>query len=220
MKRVIALLAAIAVLGLLVANATVYSYRWIDGSVTVQGPDQATGAACTGFYSSVDQPNIVNLLPAAGTNAGAPTYGTNTLTITPGTIVCQFTDGTNTYNLYDSISISIPITVGTWYLKDVYGFGYYGDPAVDPVVYVYITVDTAVDAAVLSNAQLIIYKTDGATVTQVATIDLATLGTLATPITLNPGEALQLDFNLTATAAGTATFKVSFYVSQEAEPPR
>jgi len=219
MRRIIAILAVITVLGLLVANATVYSYRWIDGTVEVQGADQGAGAACTGFYSSADQPGIEGLLPEAGTNAGAPTYGDNNITITTGTPVCEIVNGTTTYYLYDSISISIPITVGSWYLKDVYGFGYNGTSS-DPVVYVFIGVDTAVNTTVLSSAQLIIYKTDNTTVNKVATLDLTNTTTTYTTIQLSPGEALQLDFNLTAVNPGNATFKVSFYVSQEPESPR
>jgi len=211
MKKTIALLAAIAVLGILVANATVYSYRWLEGTVTIEGTDQATGAACTGFYSSTAQSGIP--LPEAGTNYQAATYGSNQIQVTTGEVSCQID---TTYSLYESISVSIPITVGSWYLKDIYGFGYYGDPTADPQVSVYIGVKEAVDAALFNNADLLVYK-DGSLV---ATIDLTATGGY-TEITLNPGEALQLDFNFTAIGTGTANFQVDFYVSQTSgEPPR
>jgi len=61
------LLLVVAVVALVgVVNATVYAYRWITGKVIVKGPDEATGAACTGFYSSTNQSGID--LPSAGTN--------------------------------------------------------------------------------------------------------------------------------------------------------
>jgi hypothetical protein len=219
MKRfapVIALIIVAVVLG--AVNATVFAYRWIQGTVTVAGPTAARGAACVGFYSSATQSGISpTYLPPAGTNYNAQTYGTNTISVTPGQVVCQWSVGTTTYSLYESISVNVPITVGSWYIKDFYGFGYNGT-ASDPTVYVYIKVEQPITDSNIDTAYLYIYK--GGTL--VATVNLKTAG-LATgsPITLNPGEGLQLDLSIRATGTGTATFKVGFYVTySSSETPR
>jgi hypothetical protein len=225
MKRfvpVIALVIAAVVLG--AVNATVFSYRWIQGTVTVAGPTYARGAACVGFYSSAAQSNIT--LPEAGTNYNAQTYGTNTISVTPGQAVCQWIVNTTTYYLYESITVDVPITVGSWYIKDFYGFGYYG-AATDPLVYVYIKVEYLITDENIVVANLILYNAN--TSDKVAVIDLRTGNvlegrgagtTIAGPITLSPGDALQLDLSIRATGATSATFKVGFYVSQEQEAPR
>jgi len=199
------LVAVVALAG--VVNATVFAYRWIQGTVNISGPGYATGAACTGFYSSADQSDID--LPSAGTNYNAPTYGTNTITVTHGDTVCQWTAGSTTYRLYESIEVTIPVTVGSWYIQDFYGFGYKGD-ASDPTVYVYFRVDQAVSGP-LSEAYLRIWK--GTSL--VAELDLKTSGATTSAITLLPGEALRLDLSLDASSEGTATFKVGVYVTQE-----
>jgi hypothetical protein len=216
MKRfapVIALIIVAVVLG--AVNATVFAYRWIQGTVTVAGPTAARGAACVGFYSSATQSGISpTYLPPAGTNYNAQTYGTNTISVTPGQVVCQWSVGTTTYSLYESISVNVPITVGSWYIKDFYGFGYNGT-ASDPTVYVYIKVEQPITDSNIAAANLYIYK--GGTL--VATVDLKSGTATGSPITLNPGEGLQLDLFINATGTGTATFKVGFYVSQEREAP-
>jgi hypothetical protein len=226
MKRfvpVIALVIAAVVLG--AVNATVFAYRWIQGTVTVAGPTYARGVACVGFYSSAAQSGIT--LPTAGTNYNAQTYGDNTISVTPGQIVCQWTVGTTTYYLYESITVDVPITVGSWYIKDFYGFGYNGT-ATDPPVYVYIKVEYLITDENIVVANLTLYNAKR--YAKVAVIDLRTGNvlegpgagtTIAGPITLSPGDALQLDLSIRATGATTsATFKVGFYVSQEQEAPR
>lgn len=68
MKRfvpVIALVIAAVVLG--AVNATVFAYRWMQATVTVEGPERASRAACVGFYSSGSEESYGGL-PAAGTN--------------------------------------------------------------------------------------------------------------------------------------------------------
>jgi len=220
MKRfapVIALVIAAVVLG--AVNATVFAYRWMQGTVTVAEPTAARGVACVGFYSSADQNGIT--LPSAGTNYNAQTYGTNTISVTPQTPVCQWTVGTTTYSLYEGISVNVPITVGSWYIRDFYGFGYYNRTATDPTVYVYIKVEQPITNANITAAYLYIYK--GSTL--VATVDLKTGSVTGTqiPITLSPGDALQLDLSIRATGTATATFKVGFYVtysSSSSETPR
>ncbi|MCI4436262.1 MAG: hypothetical protein JHC33_05555 [Ignisphaera sp.] len=227
MKRfapVIALVIAAVVLG--AVNATVFAYRWMQGTVTVAGPTAARGAACVGFYSSALQNGIT--LPPAGTNYNAQTYGTNTKTVTPGQVACQWTSsGGATYSLYESISVNVPITVGSWYIRDFYGFGYYGT-STDPTVYVYIKVEQPITDPNIASANLTLYNAK--TGAKVAVIDLTTGKVLEGPgagttiagsITLSPGDALQLDLSIRATGTTTsATFKVGFYVSQEQEAPR
>jgi len=216
-RTLVTALAVAAMLTILVANATVFAYRWIDGTVSVAPADQAEGAACTGFYSSSEQSGIP--LPVAGTNYNATTYGNNSIKITPNTAVCTFTYGGSTYNLYESISFEANITVGTWVFKDIYGFGYNGTAGTDPVVYVYLKVEEPInDTTVVDVANLTVYYSNG---TLAATLDLTTSGSVTSAIALNPGDALQLDLFISAASAGNVTFKVGFYVTQEeGEAPR
>jgi hypothetical protein len=207
------LLLVVAVVALVgVVNATVYAYRWITGTVRIAGPDQATGAACTGFYAADNRdPNM----PDVGKNYNAPTYGTNTINVTPGHVVCQWTSGGQTYYLYESIEVTIPITVGSWYIQDFYGFGYYGT-GTDPV-YVYFRVDEdATDGGYLTTAYLIIRNTGGS---EIARLNLSSSGAQTTAITLSPGQGLRLDLyfdaKLDANTAGTVRFKVGVYVTQK-----
>jgi len=212
-RLLVLLVAAVALIG--VVNATVFAYRWITGNITISGPSDATGAACTGFYSSRAQGGID--LPSVGTNYDAKTYGDNTITITPGDRVCQWTVDSSTYYLYESISVTIPVTVGSWYIQDFYGFGYHGADT-DPTVYVYFRVDDdAADGSILTTAYLIIRRPDG---TEAARLNLLTSGALTDPIALSPGSGLRLDLYFDARVTGTVTFKVGVYVTQESgEPP-
>jgi hypothetical protein len=216
MKRfvpVIALVIAAVVLG--AVNATAFAYRWMQATVTVEGPTAARGAACVGFYSSGSEESYGGL-PAAGTNYNAQTYGTNYITVTPGQTVCQWTVGTTPYYLYEGITVNVPITVGSWYIKDLYGFGYRGVSG-DPTVYVYIKVEDLADETGIDAAYLYIYK--GRSL--VATVDLKTGTVTGSPITLSPGEGLQLDLSINATRATSATFKVGFYATYSStETPR
>jgi len=215
------LLLVVAVVALVgVVNATVYAYRWITGTVTIEGSDQATGAACTGFYSSEDQRGID--LPSVGTNYDAPTYGENTISVTPGNVVCQWTDREgNTRYLYESITVNIPITVGSWYIQDFYGFGYYG-ASTDPTVYVWFRLeDPADDDGYLTTAKLVIYKVDSeGNVQYVAELNLlGDSGDYVSAGSLSPGEAFRLDLRFDADKAGEVSFTVGVYVSQESEEP-
>jgi hypothetical protein len=206
-RLLVLLVALIAIVG--VVNATVYAYRWMTGTVNIAGPDQATGAACTGFYSSADQSGIG--MPSVGTNYNAPTYGTNTITVTPGDIVCTWTVGTTTYKLYESIAVTVPVTVGSWYIQDFYGFGYYRGPP--DKVYVYFRVDDdATDGGILTTAYLIIRGTRGE---EIARLNLLELGDQTSAIELSPGSGLRLDLYFDASGTGTVSFKVGVYVTQE-----
>ena len=202
------LLLVVAVVALVgVVNATVYAYRWITGTVDIVGSDQATGAACTGFYSSADQSGIN--LPSVGTNYDAQTYGSYGISVTPGDVVCQW----NGYELYESIAVTIPITVGSWYIQDFYGFGYYRGTG---SVYVYFRVDDdATDGGNLTTAYLIIRDADGG---EIARLDLLSSGAQTTAIELSPGGGLRLDLYFDAkstVSTGTVSFKVGVYVTQE-----
>jgi len=217
MDRRAAALLLVAVVALAsVVNATVFAYRWLSGTVSIAGPEEARGAACTGFYSAEAQSDITQFLPDLGTNYNAPTYGTNSTTVTPGNVVCQWTVGTKTYYLYESITVTIPVTVGSWYIQDFYGFGYNGT-ATDPKVYAYFRVEDT--AEYVTTARLIIWN--GTTMAKVTELDLSSLGAMTSVIPLNPGKALRLDLYFNASTTGTATFKVGVYVTQEPnEPPR
>ncbi|MCI4437007.1 MAG: hypothetical protein JHC33_09400 [Ignisphaera sp.] len=217
-RRLLALIVpALVLLG--VVNATVFAYRWMTGNITISGPSGVTGAACTGFYSSAAQSGID--LPSVGTNFNVQTYGTNTISVTPGDTVCQWTYNGNTYNLYESITVNIPVTVGSWYIQDFYGFGYHG-AATDPTVYVWFRLeDPATDGGYLTNATLVIYKVDSSgTATYVTELNLTgNTGSYVYAGSLNPGEAFRLDLRLDAASAGTVNFKVGVYVSQVNEAP-
>jgi hypothetical protein len=135
--------------------------------------------------------------------------------------VCQWTVDATTYKLYEGITVDVPITVGSWYIKNFYGFGYNGT-ATDPLVYVYIKVEQSIDDTNIVVANLILYNASAsAEVAEVAVIDLTTKSVTG-PIMLRPGNGLQLDLQINATRTGTpsATFKVGFYVSQKEEAPR
>jgi len=211
MDRRAAALLLVAVVALAsVVNATVFAYRWLSGTINIAEPESARGAACTGFYSATAQSGIT--LPDLGTNYNAPTYGGNRITVTTGDVVCQWTVDTETYYLYESITITIPVTVGSWYIQDFYAFGYNGI-ATDPEVYVYFRVeDDATDGEYLSTAYLIIRDADG---NELARLNLLTLGEQEGPITLSPGSGLRLDLYLDASTTDTVTFKVGVYVTQE-----
>ncbi|MEM1873082.1 MAG: hypothetical protein QXS85_04365 [Acidilobaceae archaeon] len=205
------LLAGVAALlaVLVIANAAAFAYRWLAGTIQIAPATQATGAACTGFYSSAAQPGIP--LPPAGTNYDATTYGDNKITVTPGFPVCEFTYGGTTYKLYESITVTIPVTVGSWYIRDLYGFGYAQGTG---TVYVFLKVEDTAEHPV-TMARLIVYKgTD-----KIGELDLTQLGAVLS-FELRPGEGVQLDLYFKAEAQGTVSFKVGFYVSHENEPPR
>jgi hypothetical protein len=215
-RLLVLIVAAVALIG--VVNATAFAYRWMTGTVQIAPADQAGGAACTGFYSSAAQSGID--LPDAGTNYNAPTYGTtNTITVTPGDTVCQWTNGSSTYNLYESITVNIPVTVGSWYIQDFYGFGYYNGTG--PVNVWFRLEDPATDGGYLTTAKLVIYKIGSSgTATYVTELNLLeSSGTYVSAGSLNPGEAFRLDLRLDATSAGSAGFTVGVYVSQESEAP-
>jgi len=205
------LLLVVAVVALVgVVNATVYAYRWITGTVTIAGSDQATGAACTGFYSSTEQGIPNEYLPEVGKNYNAQTYGSNRISVSTGDVVCEW----NGYKLYESIEVSIPITVGSWYIQDFYGFGYYRGTG---SVYVYFRVDDdATDGDYLATAYLIIRDTEGG---EKARLNLLSSGDQKGPIELSPRDGLRLDlyFDAKSTITNTVTvkFKVGVYVTQE-----
>jgi len=216
-RLLVLVVAAVALIG--VVNATVFAYRWMTGTINISGPSTATGAACTGFYSSADQSGID--LPSVGTNYNAPTYGTNTISVTPGDVSASGLQ-MGVHISYTRVStVDIPVTVGSWYIQDFYGFGYNGDTG-DPTVYVWFRLeDPATDGSYLTTAKLVIYKVDSSgTTTYVTELDLlGSTGTYVSAGSLNPNEAYRLDLSFDAASAGTVSFKVGVYVSQENEAP-
>ena len=216
-RLLVLLVALVAIVG--VVNATVYAYRWMTGTVNIAPAGEAGGAACTGFYSSRAQTNISTYLPKVGTNYDAPTYGDNTITVTPSGIVCQWTvDSSTTYYLYESISVTIPVTVGYWYIRDFYGFGYYNGTR---SVYIWFRLeDPANDGGSLTGASLVVFKVSDSTTEYIGSFDLlSNEGTQWYITSLNSGEALRLDLILNAASAGSVTFRVGVYVSHENEAP-
>jgi hypothetical protein len=215
MKKLTPVVAILIVaIALAAVNATAFAYRWMRATVTVAGPTDARGIACVGFYSSAKQSGIT--LPDAGTNYNAKTYDDQEISVEPGLAVCQWTVDGTTYKLYESITVNVPVTVGSWYIKDFYGFGYNGT-STDPTVYVYIKVEQSITDTNIDTAYLYIYT--GRTL--VATVNLKTGEVTGAPITLDPGDGLQLDLSTRATGETSATFKVGFYATySSSEAPR
>jgi len=217
-RLLVLVVAAVALIG--VVNATAFAYRWMTGNITISDASSARGIACTGFYAADNRDPI---MPNVGTNYNAQTYGNNTISVTPGDVTCQWTDSEgNTRYLYESITVNINITVGSWYIQDFYGFGYHGTNGTDPTVNVWFRVeDDATDGGHLTTAKLVIYKVNSSgTPTYVTELNLTgSTGTLVSAGSLNPGEAFRLDLRFDAASAGTVSFKVGVYVSQESEEP-
>jgi len=91
-----------------------------------------------------------------------------------------------------------------------------------PTVYVWFRLeDPATDGGYLTTAKLVIYKVDSSgNVGYVTELDLLkSTGTYVSAGSLNPGEAFRLDLRFDAASAGTVSFKVGVYVSQENEAP-
>jgi hypothetical protein len=212
-RLLVLIVAAVALIG--VVNATVFAYRWMTGTVQIAPAGEAGGAACTGFYSSTAQPGISpTYLPEVGTNYNAPTYDDLQISVSTGRAVCTF-DG---YNLYESINVFIPITVGYWYIRDFYGFGYYN--GTDSVYIWFRLEDPANDGGSLTGASLVVFKVSNSTTEYIGSFDLlSNEGTQWYITSLNSGEALRLDLILNAASDGSVTFRVGVYVSQEYEAP-
>jgi hypothetical protein len=212
-RLLVLIVAAVALIG--VVNATAFAYRRIEGRIDVLGPENAAGIACVGFYSSAAQRNIG--LPEAGTNHDAKTIGAITITVTPSNPVCTWSN----YNLYEGISVKIPITNGTWYIKDFYGFGYYSRDTSDPdLVYVTFTVSKSIANTNITSAILRLRDATNPS-NVIAQIDLITGNVNATqPLTLNKNNAWKLDLIITATGtASDVQFRVDVYVSPSSETP-
>ena len=213
-RLLVLLVAAVALIG--VVNATVFAYRWMTGTVNIAGPDEARGAACTGFYSSAAQGGID--LPSVGTNYDAKTYGSYKISVSTGQAVCQWTVDSRTYNLYESITVNIPVTVGSWYIKDFYGFGYHGVDTDPENVYVWFRLEQRASGdGSISDAYLIINSTGG----EIGRLDLlSSSGTTIGPFQLSRGSAWSLDLRFNATSTGSVSFTVGVYVSyQSSESP-
>jgi hypothetical protein len=212
-RLLVLIVAAVALIG--VVNATAFAYRWMTGTVQIAPAGEAGGAACTGFYSSAAQSGISpTYLPEVGTNYNAPTYDDQRISVSTDRTVCTF-DG---YNLYESIDVSIPITVGYWYIRDFYGFGYYNGSV--PVYIWFRLEDSANDGGYLTGASLVVFKVSDSTTEYIGSFDLlSSTGSQWYITSLNTGEALRLDLILNAGSAGSVTFRVGVYVSQEYEAP-
>jgi len=214
-RKIIPLAIGLLLASLVVVNAAVFAYRWMKVDITVYPPTKASGAACTGFYSSEEQSDITQFLPEAGTNYNAETYGGYTISVSKGNVVCRWGSGA-TYELYESIEVSMNLTSGSWYIKDLYGFGYKGSVS-DPTVYVWIKVEQPVSGVNYAYLQVYNASTGGS----VVNVSLTTGGTSYGPYPMLPGKAFQLDLNISIANPGDYSFKVGFYVSkQNEEGPR
>ena len=212
-RLLVLVVAVVALIG--VVNATVFAYRWMTGNITISNASNARGIACTGFYAA---DNRDPTMPNVGTNYNAQTYGTNTISVSPGNTVCQWTVDSSTYNLYESITVNIPVTVGSWYIKDFYGFGYHGVGTDPENVYVWFRLEQPASGdGSISDAYLIINSTEG----EIGRLNLlSSSGTTIGPFQLSPGSAWSLDLRFNATSTGSVSFTVGVYVSyQSSESP-
>jgi len=208
-RLLVLIVAAVALIG--VVNATAFAYRWMTGNITISDASNARGIACTGFYSSADQSGID--LPPVGTNYNAKTYGDQQISVSTGQAVCQWTNGTNTFYLYESITVNIPVTVGLWYIKDLYGFGYHGADT-DPTVYVWFRLEQpASGTGSISDAYLIIINSTSGVIGSLNL--LSSSGAMIGPFQLSPGSAWSLDLRFNATRIGSVSFTVGVYVSYQ-----
>jgi hypothetical protein len=230
-SRWVVLAVVLIAASLAVVNATVFAYRELSGSINVVQSTGLTtsqaaslGAGCTGFYilgaASGNTISNKTVLPAAGTNHENIINGNSThwlgIKTVFGSESCSWnSNGTNT--LYDSATIYMNVSQGSWYAKDILGFGYpnLGNNQPNPV-YVTIKVLTAINATNIEAAQLIVYK--GGTLE--GTIDL-TNSSAALQVQLAPGEGLQLDLYVKAKGAvDNVPFTLGFYVATTNEQPR
>ncbi|MEM3989677.1 MAG: hypothetical protein QW369_02625 [Desulfurococcaceae archaeon] len=216
-NRRILLLSVGLVALLAVVNATVFTHRWLTGTVLVYGPETAAVYGCVGFYSTKDQPDLETYLPEAGTNYDAQVLGTDTnIEVTRGDEVCLIPSTTKLYRLYESISATFNLTVGSWYIQDFYGFGYYAESETAPAVYVYLRVESTDMSSVATNATLIVFRNTTTGWEFVASLDLLNAGEKTSAISLPVNSSLRLDLYIDASAKGTGAFKVGFYVTPEA----
>ncbi|MCX8196583.1 MAG: hypothetical protein N3F67_05890 [Acidilobaceae archaeon] len=200
------------------ANATAFVYRWLMGQVNiVQGePEQARGILCTGFYSSAAQEGIN--LPSAGTNYNAPTYVGQGIQVKPGAVECRWYYNNRQYELYESIEASFSLTVGRWYIRDFYGFGYYKRNPDDPEqVFVSIRVSNALDeAAGIVAARLFVYNAQNNQ--EVANLNLKVPSGFTEPIALPANGAFRLSIYIESDRpVQNADFRVDFAVSPKPE---
>lgn len=216
MNRRSLLIAIVFLVTFSIVNASVFIYRWFTGTVAVAPPEEAVGAACTGFYSIVDQPGINDWwpLPPVGSNAYSYTYDYRQINITPGRVVCILPGdeaiGRPDYYLYESIHVYIPITVGNWYIHDLYGFGY-ASQLRGTAVQLRLIVDQAVDPTILTYAKLIIYN--ARTGEYMGELDLTIQGS-GLSLVLYDWDAVRLDLVFNAVSPGVTVFKVLFSVQQ------
>jgi len=216
-----------------IVNATVFAYRYLSGSVnavasTGLNADQAAalGAACSGFYiKGAPSGNTISndtVLPDGGTNnnnvinTGTAWLGVK-VDFTNSEPACQWSDNSGTNTLYESATVYLNVSTGTWYIKDFLAFGYphIKDTMPSPI-YVTIKPTTVLNDPNIAEARLLIYKNN----VLERTIDL-TSSSSSEPVQLNPGDGLQLDLELRATGTvSNAAFNVGFYVATTNEQPR
>ena len=227
---------------LAVVNATVFAYRQLSGTLKVvestglgSASDAAKlGAACTGFYikgTTSDDTIFDNVLPDGGKNHENQVNNDNNnplgVKVKLSEPACSWqstTDSSKDNVLYATAEVSLNVTNGTWYAKDIIAFGYPQlDTSVQPSsVYVWPKVKQTIDTTTYTQIQaayLQIYK-DGSLVMKV---DLTTGNIVygSSYIELNPGAGFQIDLNVTSSGSvSDVPFKIGFYVSTSTEAPR
>ncbi|MCX8195934.1 MAG: hypothetical protein N3F67_02505 [Acidilobaceae archaeon] len=202
------------------ANAASFVYRQMSGTAIIKGPADPSlvGTACVGFYSAAEQQAATAVLPLRGTNYQAPTYGNNRLSVTPSGVICQVPTAGGTVYLYESISVSLPVTTGHWIIRDFYAVGYPSNRG-GGTVYLYVRVsDVLGDAGepYFDIAKLWFYRHSDSLWSWV---DLRYPGTFYIPLPLTAGDALWLELETKTRQAGSATFRVELYFSHEQELP-
>jgi len=234
-RRWIALAVVLFAASLAVVNATVFAYRYLTGSVSAVASTGLTnetaaelGAACTGFYinNATTGDTIANdtVLPTAGTN-NEDYVNTNTTSwlgvkvdFSNAVPSCQWEDGVGINTLYESATVYLNVSAGTWYVKDFLGFGYpLLDPAVQPdPVYVTVKPTQALSNANITSAEVLIYANG----TLIGTVDLTNTSS-SVSFQLSPGDGVQLDLRVRAIGeVSDAGFELGFYVSTTSEAPR
>ncbi len=232
---VIAVLAVLLAASLGVVNATVFHVGTLTGNVNIvsntalsTGDAAGLGEACAGFYvygaSSGNTIQKAGVLPPAGTNH-QNFVGTNDskrylgVDIEWGSVACEWGDSAPYNTTYSDATVNLNVTVGNWYVKDFLGFGYpnIASSQGPNTVYVVFKVESALSSTVSSATLHIINATSGS---EVATLNLLSSTSTTTAISLDKGDGLQFDLEISSTGAATGSFTVKYYVSTTGESPR
>ena len=233
----IAALAVLLVTAMAVANASIFAYKGLSGSVKVtdvtSGQNENTiinyGPACAGFYvkgaGSSDTIGDSELLPDAGTNYNGATWSPGSgwygAKVSLGEKACEWTNSTSskTDALYKSVTINVNVTTGTWFFKDLIGFGYPKKFNPSQVFVSLVANKTLSDSNIVSAFLVVKNAADGTTVMKI-NLKNGNIVSGSNPITLNAGDGLRIDLWLTSSGSVSSdSFTIGFYVSPSSETP-